>query len=165
MGIQESGVSWSRTQNSGVTGVAEYASEVFDRTSRTSISLGESSPQVAASFAPELLQLLNSEFRIVEAELRSYRSCRIREQGFYPNIRDKHLLWENLRLKVAASLAPELLQLLNSEFRIVGAELRSCRSCRIREQGFYPNIRDKHLPGRIFASRSRLLLLLNSCNS
>ena len=33
-----------RTQESGVAGVAEYASKVFIRKSRTSISLGKSSP-------------------------------------------------------------------------------------------------------------------------
>src|SRR6202030_2571949 len=29
--------------------------------------------------------------------------------------------------------------------------VRSCRSCRIREQGLYPKIQDQHLPGKIFA--------------
>src|ERR1700688_3846752 len=29
--------------------------------------------------------------------------------------------------------------------------VRSCRSCRIREQGLYPEIHDQHLPRKIFA--------------
>src|SRR6202040_778981 len=29
--------------------------------------------------------------------------------------------------------------------------VRSCRSCRIREQGLYPKIQDQHLPGKILA--------------
>ena len=33
--------------------------------------------------------------------------------------------------------------------------VRSCRSCRIREQGLYPKIQDQHLPRKIFAKLPR----------
>ena len=62
--------------------------------------------------------------------------------------------WENLRWN-PDSLAPELPQLLTSEFWNVVRNTvkfqRSCRSCRICEQGLYPKIRDRHLPGKISA--------------
>src|ERR1700693_2227194 len=47
--------------------------------------------------------------------VRSCRSCRIREQGLYPKIRDEHLLGK-IFAKLRDSLAPELLQLLTPEF-------------------------------------------------
>jgi hypothetical protein len=49
-----------RIQESGVAGVAEYASKVFIRESGTGISLKESLPKLPNSVTPELLQLLNS---------------------------------------------------------------------------------------------------------
>jgi hypothetical protein len=36
-------------------------------------------------------------------------------------------------------------------YRSRNSGVRSCRSCRIREQGLYPKIQDQHLPGKIFA--------------
>ncbi len=63
--------------------------------------------------APELLELLNSLEQ--NSELRSCRSCRICGQGFYPKMQDKHSL-EKSSPEVPNSRAPELLQLLNSEF-------------------------------------------------
>jgi hypothetical protein len=65
-------------------------------------------------------QLQVSE-RLQESELRSQelqelQSCRIREQGLYPKIQDQHLPGKILA-KLPDSLAPELLQLLISDFR------------------------------------------------
>src|SRR6202049_463264 len=34
-------------------------------------------------------------------------------------------------------------------YRSRNSGVRSCRSCRIREQGLYPKIQDQHLPGKI----------------
>src|ERR1700730_1730023 len=36
-------------------------------------------------------------------------------------------------------------------YRSRNSGVRSCRSCRIREQGLYPKIQDQHLPGKILA--------------
>ena len=44
------------------------------------------------------------------------RSCRICEQGLYPKIRDRHLPGKISAGIPDSFLAPELLQLLNSEF-------------------------------------------------
>src|ERR1700731_337953 len=36
-------------------------------------------------------------------------------------------------------------------YRSRNSGVRSCRSCRIGEQGLYPKIQDQHLPGKILA--------------
>src|ERR1700731_2226388 len=36
-------------------------------------------------------------------------------------------------------------------YRRRNSGVRSCRSCRIGEQGLYPKIQDQHLPGKILA--------------
>jgi hypothetical protein len=55
------------------------------------------------------------EVRNQNSGVRSCRSCRICEQGLYPKIRDRHLPGK-ISAGIPDSLAPELLQLLNSEF-------------------------------------------------
>ena len=110
------------------------------------------------SLAPELLQLLTSEFwnvsqehRQVSEKLQELQNLRARSSSENPGQASAR---ENLR-RNPDSLAPELLQLLTSEFWNVVRNTvkfqRSCRSCRICEQGLHPKIRDRHLPGKISA--------------
>ena len=55
------------------------------------------------------------EVRNQNSGVTSCRSCRICEQGLYSKIRERHLPGK-ISTGIPDSLAPELLQLLNSEF-------------------------------------------------
>ena len=71
------------------------------------------------------------------------RSCRICEQGLYPKIRDRHLPGK-ISAGIPDSLAPELLQLLNSEFWNV--ELGTASSFReATHSAKAPSVRRKEL--------------------